>query len=74
MLAQMDGLMVPFAIFYLMIAALAVAVWMQLGWGNFGLRAIKPSSRRDGRRNRARVANSRHDSRSGHQPNRPAAG
>jgi hypothetical protein len=30
MFGQLDWLMVPFAIFYLMLAALAVAVWVQL--------------------------------------------
>lgn len=67
MLAQMDWLMLPFAIFYLMLAALAVAVWMQLRWGNFGIPAIKPSPRRNGRRDGARAANAQHDLRPGHR-------
>ncbi len=38
-LAHMGWLMIPFAIFYLMLAALAVVVWMQLRWGTFSLPA-----------------------------------
>jgi hypothetical protein len=56
-LAHMGWLMIPFAIFYLMLAALAVVVWMQLRWGTFSLPAAKPSPRRGGRQVGGRAAN-----------------
>jgi ABC-type uncharacterized transport system YnjBCD permease subunit len=48
-LAQMDWLMLPFAVFYLMLAALAVVVWV-LRRDDFDLRAIKQPLRRTGQR------------------------
>lgn len=67
MLAHMDWLMIPFAIFYLMLAAIAVVVWMQLRWGTFGMRAVKPSQRRGGRRSGGYAATPQHDLRPGHR-------
>ena len=58
-LAHMGWLMIPFAIFYLMLAALAVVVWMQLRWGTFSLPTVKPSPRRGGRQTGGRAANRR---------------
>ena len=49
MLTQMDWLMVSFAVFYLMLAALAVVVWV-LRRDDFDLRAIKQPLRRAGER------------------------
>ena len=45
----MDWLMLPFAVFYLMIAVLAVAVWV-LRRDDFDLRAMKQPLRRSGQR------------------------
>lgn len=50
MLARMDGLMLPFTVFYLMLAALAVAVWVQLRRDDFDVRAMKQPSRRTDQR------------------------
>src|SRR5437763_16661035 len=49
MLAQMDWLMLPFAVFYLMLAVLAVAVWV-LRRDDVDLRAMKQPQRRAGQR------------------------
>jgi uncharacterized iron-regulated membrane protein len=49
MLAQMDWLMLPFAVFYLMLGALAVVLWV-LRRDDFDLRAIKQPLRRAGQR------------------------
>jgi hypothetical protein len=48
-LAEMDWLMLPFAVFYLMLAALAVVVWV-LRQDDFDLRAMKQPLRRAGQR------------------------
>jgi len=45
----MDWLMLPFAVFYLMLAVLAVAVWV-LRRDDFDLRAMKQPLRRAGQR------------------------
>jgi hypothetical protein len=45
MLAQMDWLMLPFAVFYLMLGALAVVLWV-LRRDDFDLRAMKQPLRR----------------------------
>ena len=45
MFAYMDLLMIPFAIFYLMLAALAVVVWVQLR-GGMEASALKPPRRK----------------------------
>ena len=52
MLAEMDWLMLPFAVFYLMLAALAVVVWV-LRRDDSDLRAIKQPLRRAGERGAA---------------------
>ena len=62
MLAYMDWLMIPFAIFYLMLAALAVVVWVQLRRENMEVRALKSPSRRMAR-DRENGARSRHRAR-----------
>jgi hypothetical protein len=49
MLAQMDWLMLPFAVFYLMLGALAVVLWV-LRRDDFDLRAMKQPLRRAGQR------------------------
>jgi hypothetical protein len=54
----MDWLMLAFAVFYLMLAALAVAVWLQLRWENFGP-VLRQSSRRPGRKTGAAPASLR---------------
>ena len=41
----MDWLMIPFAIFYLMLAALAVVVWVQLRWEKLEAQALKAPAR-----------------------------
>lgn len=46
----MDWLMIPFAIFYLMLAALAVVVWVQLRRENMEAPALKSPSRRMARK------------------------
>ena len=55
----MDWLMIPFAIFYLMLAALAVVVWVQLRWEKLEAPALKlrgPTlSRENGTRSRHRA-------------------
>lgn len=60
MLAQMDWLMLPFTVFYLMLAALAVVVWLQLGRDDLDARSAKQSPRRLGQRVIAAPASSRH--------------
>jgi hypothetical protein len=72
MAAQMEWRMTAFAIFYLMLAALAVVVWVQLHWDNLRMPALKSSPRRRGRRPEA---NAQNDLRPGHRPSRrPPAG
>jgi hypothetical protein len=41
----MDWLMIPFAVFYLMLAALAVVVWLQLRGDRIKAPALKPPRR-----------------------------
>lgn len=65
--------MTAFAIFYLMLAALAVVVWVQLRWDNSRMPALKPSSRRRGRRAEEVSANGRNDLPPGHRPRHPTA-
>lgn len=55
----MDRPMIPFAIFYLMLAALAAVIWVQLRWENSGAPALKALSRGPGR-SRENGARSRH--------------
>ena len=50
MLAQMDWPMLPFTVFYLMLAALAVAVWVQLHRDDFDVRVMRQPSRRTDQR------------------------
>ena len=50
MLVYMDWLMIPFAIFYLMLAAIAVVVWVQLRWEKLEAPALKAPSRGPARR------------------------
>lgn len=48
MLTQMDWLMIPFAVFYMMLAALAVVVWVQVRRGGVRMPATKETPRRHG--------------------------
>lgn len=66
----MDWLMLAFAVFYLMLAALAVAVWLQLRWENFGP-VLRQSSRRPGRKTGAAPASLRNVRRPEDLPTRP---
>ena len=42
--------MLPFAVFYLMLAVLAVVVWVQLRLGDLDFRAVKQPPRRPAQR------------------------
>jgi hypothetical protein len=78
MLAYMDWLMIPFAVFYLMLAAFAVVVWVQLRREDMAASAIKPPPRRSSRSPgavaaRPQYGSAPHDARPRQQPNRRIA-
>ena len=60
MLAQMDWPMLPFTVFYLMLAALAVVVWVQLRRDDFDVRVMRQPSRRTDQRVIAARTSSQH--------------